>query len=298
MDPKNKITLFLMTEKGYFFLKNLSQHIKLQIEKVIVGHDPQLENDFSNDLIQLCLNENIPYESRSDNIKIYSEYALAVSWRWMINHPSRKLFILHDSLLPKYRGYSPLVNSLINKEKEIGVTAIYGDKEYDRGDIIAQSKIAVNYPITISEAIKNIQICYQTLGEFIFSSIQDEKIDLPSTAQDESSASYSIWRDEDDYLIDWRNSSAEIFHFINCVGHPYKGALTRVGETQIRILSAEVVPSVNLTNGGAGKVLSLDKGHPIVICGNGLIKITEAYLDDPHGRRSLIPLKKLRTRFY
>ena len=49
--------------------------------------------------------------------------------------------------MPKYRGFAPLVNSLVNGEKIIGVTALFASEEYDNGDIIMQSSVDITYPI-------------------------------------------------------------------------------------------------------------------------------------------------------
>ena len=79
---------------------------------------------------------------------------MAVSWRWMIKHPKNKLIVFHDSILPKYRGFAPLVNMLINGEKEIGVSAIFGADEYD-SEIISE-KTTISYPIKIQKPFRLI----------------------------------------------------------------------------------------------------------------------------------------------
>lgn len=55
---------------------------------------------------------------------------------------------------------------------------------------------------------------------------------LTSIAQEEALASYSLWRDEDDYLINWKNDSNDILNFINAVSSPYKGAATYINGLQ------------------------------------------------------------------
>ena len=51
-----------------------------------------------------------------------------------------------------------------------------------------------------------------------------ENKSLKTTTQNESEATYSLWRDEEDYRIDWNQSSKEIRNFIFALGFPYKGA--------------------------------------------------------------------------
>ena len=56
--------------------------------------------------------------------------------------------------------------------------------------------------------------------------INDEEIN--SISQMESEATYSVWRDEDDYLIDWTEDSDRIKRSIDALGFPYKGAKTKL----------------------------------------------------------------------
>lgn len=293
-----KITLFLMTEKGFHFLKNLYFQYSSIIHEVVTASDLNLINDFHDDIINFCKENNIKCTMRDRHEHINSEFCIAVSWRWIINHPINGLIILHDSLLPKYRGFSPLVSALINGEKEIGVTAIFGDRHYDTGPIITQSRCNIAYPIKIEEAISLVNDVYLEVGTFIFNSILLGEA-LPSIPQNEYQASYSVWLNEDDYLIDWHKSSGEIERFINAVGKPYAGALTRLKSGEIvRIISAQSLNDVHIENRDPGKVLFLDLGIPIVICGCGLLKVIEATIDISGKSTSLIPLKKFRTKFY
>jgi methionyl-tRNA formyltransferase len=55
--------------------------------------------------------------------EICSDFNIAISWRWMLKVSN--LIVIHDSLLPKYRGFSPLVNMLINGEDTLGVTVLF-----------------------------------------------------------------------------------------------------------------------------------------------------------------------------
>ena len=151
----NKVVRYLMTEKGLQVFQRIVEINSRFVEYVVVATDPHIKNDHFDDIILLAKKSKIPFFLRgSEPCLDKNLYVLAVPWRWMLAHPTEKMIIFHDSLLPKYRGFSPLVNMLINGEKKIGVTAVFGDVEYDRGAIIAQQSIEITYPIKISEAIK------------------------------------------------------------------------------------------------------------------------------------------------
>lgn len=290
-----KISLFLMTKKGYDVLLSIINFgLSNIIDKIIISKDINVDNDYYIDIQSLAKKHNIPCYDRKDNYVITSSYCFAISWRWLISlSKNTRLIVFHDSLLPKYRGFAPLVNMLINKEPEIGVTAIFADAEFDAGDIIAQKRININYPIKISDAINIITPLYSELICDLLKKIQnDEK--LIGTKQDENNATYSLWRDEEDYRIDWSKDSESIQRHIDSVGFPYKRASTLVNDKLYRIGDVEIIPDVFVENRNIGKILFVRDGCPIVVCGKGLLKIKE--LTDENGN-SILPLKKFRIRF-
>lgn len=290
------IALFLMTEKGYMVLESIiRKELSHLIEAVIIGEDSNIENDFSKEIMTLCINNNIPYFFRKQEYSINARYAISISWRWLIKDLKAKLIVLHDSLLPKYRGFAPLVNMLINGEPKLGVTAIFASEQYDEGDIIYQEEIEIRYPLKIKEAINLILPLYSNLVLSVFEQLaQGNK--LISRPQNHENGTYSLWRDEEDYKLDWNWTTLKMIRAINALGSPYKGALSLMNNEKIRILKAESVPNLKIENRDVGKVIMLENGNPIVVCIDGLIKITDAVYDQTN--RSIFPLKKFRTRFH
>lgn len=291
-----KVTIFLMTEKGYSFIKSVPENLRSTIEMVVVGNDHSIQKDYEQEIIDFCTSTSIPFVKRSDFSNITSEYVMSVSWRWLIKHHPEKLIVFHDSLLPKYRGFSPLVNALINGEKEVGVTAIFGAKEFDTGDVIAQAKTTINYPIKIQDAIAKINDCYNDVGIKVLRRIS-EKNSITATPQNNKDASYSVWRDELDYRIDWTKSAGYIGRMIDAVGYPYKGAYTTFDENFVRIHDAIEIEDVHVENRDPGKVLFTHEGYPTVICGQGMLKILKASIESNGNAVPLIPVKKFRIRF-
>lgn len=284
-----------MTEKGVAVLKALiNRDLVSTVDFIVIGKDPGVQNDFSNDLEDLCKKNRIRHYTRQDTFQVRSEYAVAVSWRWIIQVPGNtRLIVLHDSLLPKYRGFAPLVNSLINGEKEIGVTAIFASSEYDKGDIIDQKSIPINYPIKIHEAIEKISGLYVDLSLSLVRKINENK-EIPARQQNDAEASYSLWRDEDDYLIDWSENARDILRFIHAVGYPYKGAACFLAGEKIRIQEASILPDVRIEIRTPGKNIFYSDNYPVIVCGKGLLKITEATYDKDG--KSIFPLKKFRIK--
>lgn len=288
------ITLYLATEKGYNVLKCLIYFKKSSFIKcVIIGTDKNVIKDFSQEIKELCQYNEIIFFFNDLPNEIITEYSLAISWRRLIKSNKSKLIVLHDSLLPKYRGFAPLVNQLINGDKLIGVTALFASDEYDRGDIILQSNIIIDYPIKINEAIKLISKCYEKIVlEIVENMLNGNPIKY--IKQNEFDATYSLWRDNDDYQINWNQSSEKIKRFIDAVGFPYNGATSILNGEVVRIIDADIIDDVKIINRDVGKIIFM-KGHfPVVVCGEGLLLLKD--IKDKEGK-SLLPLKKFRLRF-
>ena len=149
--------------------------MELNIE---VGRDKDVMNDYADDIFTLANENSINVTERKIDFD-YSvhDFVFAAGWRWLIKGvAANQLIIIHDSLLPKYRGFCPLFNALLNKESHVGVTALFGSDKYDAGGIITQSKIKVKYPIKITEAVDLISVLYQDIANTIVGYIKNNHI--------------------------------------------------------------------------------------------------------------------------
>jgi methionyl-tRNA formyltransferase len=82
---------------------------------------------------------------------------------------------------------------------------------------------------------------------------------------------------------------------VDAVGHPYRGASALVDGRLVRIVEARERADVRVENRVPGKVIFMEQGRPVVVCGEGLLKV-ESMVDDATGA-SLLPLGKFRLRF-
>lgn len=299
MQNRIKIALNLLGYKGFCCLDEI---VKSGFSNrfdftVIYGTDSNLSNDYSKEIITLCNGNQIKVFHRAEGTTCNEfDYIVAIGWRWLIKDVQEKrLIIFHDSLLPKYRGFAPLVNAALNKEEKIGVTALFGAAQYDKGDIILQRALEVSYPIRVSELIKQISICYVELITAIMEELARGNV-LKGYNQCEYEASYSVWLDSSDYYLDWSDSSSNLANKINLLGAPYQHALSLISEEkgEVVIKSAEEYSNYSIERRHVGKVLLIEDGYPVVICGEGLLKITE--MSDKYGN-NLIPFKRFRVRF-
>lgn len=290
----NKVGLYLLNKKGYIVLEDLISEKKYdQVAFVVIGRDVKLDNDYSVEIKRVCEENNIHYYYRGDSIEERVEYIFTIGWRWIIKSDA-KIIVLHDSLLPKYRGFAPLVNALINKEKYIGVTALFGTENYDDGEVIEQLAEEIIYPIKIKEAIDIVSKLYSKIVLNILTRIS-KNAKINSYKQDKSNITYSLWRDKDDYYINWGWEADKIKRFVDAVGLPYEGAHTVLENEIIIVEEVEIYEDVFVENRNVGKVIFIEEGYPVVVCGDGLIKITQA--NYKKSQISILPIKKFRSKF-
>ena len=153
---------------------------------------------------------------------------------------------IHASLLPKYRGVSPIQAAILNGDKETGVTIILMDEKMDHGKIVKSSKLKVQSDITLSElhdelAKLGAELLVEILPKWFSGQIK------PKT-QDESQASYTKILKKEDGQIDWHKSAEVIERQIRAFT-PWPGSFCFWGNKRLKIIKAKVL-DINKTEPG------------------------------------------------
>ena len=120
----NKVAFYVMNLKGYFVVKNFIEKFGVNsISYIVSSRDETMKEDCFEAIETLAIKSKIKFLNRFENIteleSLKNVYKFAIGWRWIIKNENN-LIVFHDSLLPKYRGFAPLINSLINKESQGG----------------------------------------------------------------------------------------------------------------------------------------------------------------------------------
>lgn len=270
-----KVGFLVAGFKGYVFFKSI--HSDLNVSFVSSYDVKGTLDDSYNQIKSQCIESGYKFVERDnlkDSIFDKANIIFLVGWQYILNDIDERFIIFHDSLLPKYRGFSPTVNALIAGEKTIGITALKPTALADRGPIYEQKSINIKYPFKIKDAFLLVSNCYVQVAKTIID--KKEKGSLTYFAQNESLATYSIWRDESDYFIDWNWSSDKIARFVDAVGWPFLGAKTLYQNKEIFIDEVVVIDDLIFENRQAGKIWSLSNGKLEVICGKGMIKVISA----------------------
>ncbi|MCD5384755.1 MAG: methionyl-tRNA formyltransferase [Candidatus Pacebacteria bacterium] len=142
---------------------------------------------------------------------------------WIIGIPKYGTINVHPSLLPKYRGSSPIQYPIFNGDKETGTTIMLMNEEMDKGDILSQKKIILNSNETYESLFVKLSnlsanLLIKTIPSWINGKIKPKK-------QNKAKAVYSKVLNRYDGKIDWKNSANYIERQVRAF-NPWPGSYT------------------------------------------------------------------------
>ncbi|MFC4001765.1 methionyl-tRNA formyltransferase [Prauserella oleivorans] len=218
--------------------------------------------------------------------EVQPDLIVANNWRtWLppeiFRLPTHGTLNVHDSLLPAYAGFSPLIWALINGEREVGVTAHMMDDELDAGPIVLQKAVEVGPRDTATDLFhKTVDLIEPVVSEALAFIAAGRTDWVP---QDRSKASFFHKRSLEDSRIDWTWPAEDIDRLVRAQSDPYPNAFTFYQGERIRIVQASV--STGRYGGTPGRVfIPEDKGVVIV-----------AGADARYGRNHGLRIERVRT---
>jgi len=270
-----KIAVFAAGEKGRAFLAAILREVTAEVLEVRTYKQPRTLDDADSAIAELCNSRNIPVFIGARNpteIGVNIDIVFIVGWQYLLPRDPR-LVVFHDGLLPRFRGFAPTVSALIAGEAEIGVTALQPIDEPDAGPILTTHAQQVTYPIKIRDALERLTESYIICANDVIRNFSDGS--FSGTPQDHSAATYSVWRDDEDFRINWSDDALRICRTVDALGWPYQGARTQVGSTPLTILDAIPGPDLRFELNQPGKLWSISEGIGTVICGRGTVVLRD-----------------------
>lgn len=191
------------------------------------------------------------------------------------NLPEYKTINCHAGKLPFYRGRNILNWALINDEHEFGITAHYMDSGIDTGDIILQE----TYPITDSDDYGTLlERAYDGCADILYRAvkmIQRNEVNVIRQADIDPVGMYCGMRGEGDEVIDWKQSSRELFNFIRALCTPGPQAVSWIRGNKITINKAKMVKGAHFYKNIPGQVIGKTLDGLLVKTGDTMLEITE-----------------------
>ncbi|MBQ9549651.1 MAG: methionyl-tRNA formyltransferase [Lachnospiraceae bacterium] len=180
---------------------------------------------------------------------------------------------IHASILPKYRGASPIQSCIMAGEKETGVTIMRMDEGLDTGDIILQRSIPIAEDETGGSLFDKLSELGASLMIEAVSDLKEGKTEY--TPQDSSKSSYTALLRKNSGRLDFSGEAVELERMIRALD-PWPSAWTKYGEKTLKIWKAHVIED-NITGdtAKAGEIISVTKDDFTIKCGNGSLVIEE-----------------------
>ncbi|MBI3060649.1 MAG: formyltransferase [Deltaproteobacteria bacterium] len=211
---------------------------------------------------------------------VFSFYYRRIFSRELLAIPRLGAMNLHGSLLPKYRGRSPVNWVLVNGEKETGVTLHYMVETADAGDIIAQRRVSIDLEDTGLSLFRKITAAAAELLRETLPLIRSGT--APRISQDSSQATKFGGRHPEDGKIAWEAPALSIYNLIRAVTHPYPGAFTFHHGRKLYIWTA-ALDGARISTGGRqapGTIEAVEKGKGMIVStSDGVLLVTRVQFE-------------------
>lgn len=166
---------------------------------------------------------------------VVAAYGKIIAERYIVT-PKYGFLNIHPSLLPKYRGPTPIQSAIFNDETETGVTIMQIDKDMDHGPVFVQKKFAIGPDETFSElsgrlAHEGANLLIDVIKNFSTFAPQE---------QDHSQATFTKIFGRADGRIDWSRPPQEIYNQIRAL-NPEPGTWTTWNDKVFNIKKAALV---------------------------------------------------------
>lgn len=167
---------------------------------------------------------------------------------------------IHASLLPKYRGASPIQSVILNGEKETGVTIMKMDENMDTGPILSQEKIQISPSVEFNKLHDKLaDLGAELLNKTLISYFAH---DLKLIKQNDKGASYTKIIKKEDGYINWHDSAVQLERKIRAF-NPWPGTFTHLNNKKLKIIE---VNKTDKKNTFAPGTMFFDNGEIYIAC--------------------------------
>ena len=191
----------------------------------------------------------------------------------ILDIPKRGSLNVHPSLLPKYRGASPIQYAILNGEKKTGVTIILMDEKMDRGPILNQRALEIEKDetaTTLYQKLANLgaSLLMETIPKWMQGMIK-------SHPQDDSQATYTTILTREDGRINWKKTAQDLEREIRAFDY-WPGSFTfwqkRDGTmVRMKVLKARILKSTGGITYPTGKTLVAPQNEICIQCRKGFL---------------------------
>ena len=210
----------------------------------------------------------------------------------LLDIPTYGCINIHPSLLPKYRGASPVAAAILAGDEFTGVSIMLMDQGLDSGPVLARAQIPISAQDTTGSLTAKLSlVAAQLLHEVLVHWLRGELTPQP---QDETEATFSSMVSKDEGEIDWHLPAVEIWRRVRAF-QPWPECYTRWQGKQLKII--EAVPLAEEGTLEAGRVVALSTAVELseaafgVHTGDGILGVVKVQME---GKRAMSGAEFLR----
>lgn len=220
-----------------------------------------------------------PLEALEPDLLVTAAYGLILP-KTVLDSPRHGCWNLHASILPRWRGASPIQQAILHQDAESGVSLMIMEAGLDSGPVLLQKSVLIG-PEMSAGALHDT-LAPVAAGLLIFALERLEAGRLPEpVAQDERQVTHAPRIRKEDARLDWSLPAERLAAMVRAY-NPWPVAYGELAGEPVRVLAAR--SAVIRDSGAPGTVLGSPGGEVIrVICGEGALDITE--LQSPGKRR-------------
>tara|TARA_B100000482_G_C12540047_1_gene271877 strand:- start:17 stop:937 length:921 start_codon:yes stop_codon:yes gene_type:complete len=245
-------------------LKYLAQNDSIKVKGVITQPDKAgkrgkklndspvslMANSYDLDLFKPHKLNNKDFKEKIKILEV--DFLIVVAYgkilpKWLLELPSVSSINIHFSLLPKYRGASPIQSALLNGDKETGITFIEMSEKLDSGNIISTEKTKIfmdDNKVKLETRLTGMSI--KKINNVLIESAKQNK---SSIKQDDSNASYCQRILKVDSITNFNDTSINIFNKFRAFIE-WPGLAFYHNDTLIKIHGLEVLDQINTDKPG------------------------------------------------
>ncbi len=189
----------------------------------------------------------------------------------VLNHAKYRAINVHASLLPMYRGGSPMHRAIQYGDKETGITVMFMAMKMDAGEILAQEKLMIND----NDNVGIIEEKLSYIGrDLLIDTLNNIDIITP-VKQDENKVTFAYNIKPEEERLDFNKSAQELYNHVRGF-YPWPLTYFMINNTKIKVYDAEY-QSQNISH-NIGEIVKVDEAGVYIQTFNGLIIIKNLQL--------------------
>ncbi len=204
----------------------------------------------------------------SPDVMVVAAYGLILP-KAVLKLPRLGCINIHASLLPKWRGATPIQHALLAGDTETGISIMQMDEGLDTGPVLMQARLRIAADDTAQTLHDKLA---QMGAEAIVRTLRGlERGELQPQPQPQQGASYAGKLGKAEAQINWEKEAVQVERTVRAF-NPNPGAYTTLNGETLKIWKARLEDRLN---GKPGEIVSVDRRGIVVACGTGAVRIEQ-----------------------